>query len=279
MANGVRSKEAAVIRQFLAACLLWSLALTLVPERVEARQIPVTDVAHIAMTTAQYIEDILNLLSQYLQYAQMIIDYYNQLEQYYTQLKNLELNEQFVYRFLGRYLVYMQELTQTGGALGYNTPFDTLWRLLEEFFPGIESGMRRIRDYGWKDPYTEGADTTLATLRATLLTASRTKVEVNQGERELDRIQSIARSADGNLEATEATNMLLGHLAHQGGVQMVLLASLINAQNVYHAHQLQEQSQEQVQFWEGTTAWRDGAADLEPADGGSRWHPVIPAGW
>jgi P-type conjugative transfer protein TrbJ len=269
-----------MFRQLVASTLFWALSLGLLgPLATPARaQIPVTDVAHIVVSTGNWINRILDLANQYLQYANMIQRYYTMLNQYYTMLKNLELNEQFVYRFLGRYLVYMQELTQVEGGLGYNTPFDALWSLLREYFPGIVDGMERMRNLGWKDPYVENANTALGTLRGTLLAASRTKIEVNQGERELDRIQAIARSADGNMKAIEASNMLLGHLAHQGGVQMVLLATMINAQNVYAAHQLQEESQKKVQSWESfTAAWRHTPV-LLPLEG-PEYRPLVPVGF
>lgn len=268
-----------MFRSFVAVCVFWALILSLAGPLVTPAeaQIPVTDVAHIVVSTGNWVNRILDLANQYLQYANMVLRYYTMLDQYYTMLKNLEFNEQFVYRFLGRYLVYMQELTQVDGGLGYNTPFDTLWALLREYFPGIDGGLDRVRELGWKDPFVENANTTLATLRATLLAASRTKIEVNQGQHELDRIQSIARAADGNLKAQEAGNMLLGHLAHQGSVQMVLLATMINAQNVEAAHRLQQESESRVQWWDMVTQASRHTPVYYPIDGPPR-RPLFPAG-
>jgi len=218
-----------------------------------------------------------NLYQQILQYAQMLLDYYQQYEMLvanYDELRNLieqgELMAQNLERLdelladdPGRFLHGLRDLFYRLEGIVY-TADDVLRRYDEVYAPRVANDL----------PEEEAlrAEQTLATLR-TLLAGTR---EMGRASEDAShRVEVLTRQlegAEGNLEALEALGALTTHVATETTRAAEVDAMAVNALAAYFSHEVASRELSRRTFLD----WVDrGAAALPEAR--RQFRPVPPS--
>ncbi|MCP3963594.1 MAG: hypothetical protein GY719_37640 [bacterium] len=176
--------------------------------------------------------DVSNLIQNILQVVHAVTQISHLIDQLETMQRNLERIEDPNWRELGEHFLYLDELAAQGEALTYadEEVFDRYRALLE--------GFRAMEPGHFEDTYGHWTTVALDTFAATLSSASAQALEYETTQEQLDELREIADSAEGNLEALNASNMLQGHIAQETAKLNQMLAAQMSAQNVYYGVRL-----------------------------------------
>ncbi len=220
----------------LAAVLL--VFLLLFPAAQPAHAIiPVTDAAHILTNLIYHI-------IHYLQFAQQIVNQYEQIRNQVLQIKNeyqsLKKLDVRNWREVYDLIAYMDYLMKQGQALAYS--LDNVLETYNTTFPGYQ-------------PWKIYADESLLQGRRALDTFGNTLRTLHQEYQHdindqllLERIKAQVDAAQGPQEALEALNSLQTFNAQELSVTKRTLAATANLHAVFYAHQLNREAQSEASF-------------------------------
>ncbi|MCP3962340.1 MAG: hypothetical protein GY719_31235 [bacterium] len=176
--------------------------------------------------------DVSNLIQNILQVVHAVTQISHLIDQLETMERNLERIEDPNWRELGEHFLYLDELAAQGESLTYAD--EEVFERYRELLAGFEA----MEPGHFEATYGHWTTVALDTFAATLSSASAQAVEYATTQEQLDELREIADSADGNLEALSASNMLQGHIAQETAKLNQLLASQMSAQNVYYGVRL-----------------------------------------
>jgi P-type conjugative transfer protein TrbJ len=244
-----RLRPAALVLAFL-------LAATASAPPAQA-QIPVTDVAHIAV----------NVYYQYLHYAARLLEIkqkyeiiLHQAQQIEYQLQALKKLQNPHWRDVGNLLVYLNDLMREGEVLAYS--LDNIVDLFRQTFPGWQES----RD--WPTQYRNQMVRTLNTMERALRT-------VNQQSRgfspkDLGVIKAQLAESHGHEETLEILATIDAYTAEELLLVRQSLAASNNIASVYYASEVNAKAQAALTF---TAASQRIALDLGPAPGKFTFRP------
>ncbi|HVT60364.1 MAG TPA: hypothetical protein VHR45_18470 [Thermoanaerobaculia bacterium] len=227
-----------------------------------AAQIPVTDVAHIAVNTYWH-------YFHYVQFAYQIYQHYLQLLNQYTQiryqLQALRKLENPNWREIGTLLGELDQVVRSGRALSY-----ALANVSGEFratYPGWQP---------WSDPaaYRQQTERALDTMRAGLAAVGRQAQNLAASEQTLDAIRQQMAATAGHQQALEQLATLAGFQAQEQLLARQSLAVGANLQAVAYGYWLNREAQSQA-TWRLLTTETALAADQNGSPG---WN-FVPAWW
>ena len=144
------------------------------------------------------------------------------------------------WRQIGTLMYQMDAVMREGNALAYS--LSNIDQQFQQTFPGYRVPV----DYPAES--REQMTRTLATLRAALNVASLQARDVGYGQQTLAQIKSRMGSAQGHQQAIELQSTLIGFTADELSSLRQAIATQTNAQTVYQAYQLNQQSQAQAVF-------------------------------
>lgn len=242
-----------------AACVtLFFLFLVGVSDRCEA-QIPVTDVAHIAVSVFNEIERYAQAIEDYIAQGEQI---YNQYEQIAYQIKALEKLDIHTWRDLSPAFSRLLSLVNEADAVLYNTD-----QLEQRFFETFPAGERytNYTDESWRALYR-----TMETLRISLESVHEITSSDEMDLESLAAIEAEIEGAQGHEEVLEAIGDLLSWNAKQTLLTERINASQANAEAVARAYEINEAARSResyATFLEGTVVDAVGEAfdDSSPA--------------
>jgi P-type conjugative transfer protein TrbJ len=223
--------------------MLFILFLVGVSGRCEA-QIPVTDVAHIAVSVYSEIERYAQAIEDYIEQAEQI---YNQYEQIAYQVKALEKLDIHTWRDLSPAFSRLVSLVNDADAVLYNT--DQLDQRFFETFPAGE-GYLNYSDDSWRALYR-----TMETLRISLQSVHEITSSDETDLESLAAIEAEIEGAQGHEEVLEAIGDLLSWNAKQTLLSERINASEANAEAVARAYEINEAARSResyAAFLEGT---------------------------
>jgi P-type conjugative transfer protein TrbJ len=226
-----------------APLMLFILFLVGVSGRCEA-QIPVTDVAHIAVSVYNEIERYAQAIEDYIEQVEQI---YNQYEQIAYQVKALEKLDIHTWRDLSPAFSRLVSLVNEADAVLYNTD-----QLEERFFETFPAGERyaNYSDDSWRALYR-----TIETLRISLQSVHEITSSDETDLESLAAIEAEIEGAQGHEEVLEAIGDLLSWNAKQTLLSERINASEANAEAVARAYEINEAARSQesyAAFLEGT---------------------------
>jgi P-type conjugative transfer protein TrbJ len=259
--NSQPSCRRSLPHRIIAALCVCALFFAFLPLPAAA-QIPVTDVAHIALNTYWHIV-------HYLQFALQIYQHYQQIRNQYEQIKYQLLALRKLanpnWRDLSQLLIDLDYLMRTGHALGY-----TLADAQAQFrrtFPGWQV---------WSDPSVYQLQTTRAldTMSAGLGAISRQSQNTAAGEQTLAAIRQQMAGTAGHQQALEQLTTLSTFQAQELLLTRQSLDVAANLQAVSSGYWLNREAQSQATF-NSLAAWTGFASTTNSSPG---WD-FVPGWW
>lgn len=231
--------------------------------RAEA-QIPVTDIAHIAVSLAGEIERYVQAALQYVQGAEGLYNQYKQIEYQVVALKKLNIRS---WRDIGPLYHQLQTILGETESLSYR--LDGLEDNFRTTFPGIAPYVNYV------DDHTRQATRTLNTLRISLLGLHKQQEDNDGSLQVLGEIQNHVDAAQGPEQTQEALAELGSWQADQSALIGATQLSLANINLVAAAYQINEKLQQEKATSDAAITLI-GASQAEIDDGTT--YDVIP-GW
>jgi P-type conjugative transfer protein TrbJ len=194
----------------------------------------VTDLGNLAENVISAVESIEGVAQQTRQLSteeQLLSNEVSQLDQLVSILKDLRQNSvsggTLAWGEVEPTIEELSKAIQVGDALSYN-----LGNLSSEFqarFPGY------VRPIDWNQSYRAWSQSSLDTLRGTLIAAGRNIRDAADLQSELDALRSANRSTASRLEALQIGNQLASLAVAEVTKLRQLLAAQIASQNTYAA--------------------------------------------
>jgi P-type conjugative transfer protein TrbJ len=226
-----RRRPAATLLALALAAFLLLLAAPPAPA-----QIPVTDVAHIAVNSywhyLHYVQFAFQIYQQYLQIA-------NQVRQIEAQLRALRKLNDPNWREIQTLLGELDVLVRSGKAIGYALP--DAGGQLRQVYPGWTP---------WQDPAMAPlqSERALDTMRAGLAAISRQSQSLGPGEQALAAIGQQMTRTDGHQQALEQLATLGSFTAQEQLLTRQSLAVNANLQAVGQAYWIDREAQARATF-------------------------------
>jgi len=209
------------------------LLLLVVPHPGHGQMI-VTDLGNLVenvISAVESIEGVAQQASQLSNEEQMLSNEVSQLEQLVSILKDLQQNSTggstVAWGEVGPTLDALGRAIQVGHAISYD-----LGNLSSEFQARF-SGYVPPKD--WNQSYREWSQSSLDTLRGTLISAGRNVGDASSIQSELDALRSANQSTDSRLEAIQIGNQLASLEIAEVTKLRQLVAAQITSQNTYAA--------------------------------------------
>ena len=246
------------------AALLW----TLWPAPKAEAAISVVDWTHIAQSIAHYharAEEIRQKYEQ-LKHEVEMLDY---------ELQNVD-QVPGRWRDLERLMAELSHVVQQRESVVYSR--DDLEELWEETYQGGVPLDPEEYPGGWDEVYEKASQRTLDTQWGVMRNVRHQSTRFHTSQATLREIKEISDEADGNVEVTQASNMLMGFMAEEQSKTLQMLSALTNAFVVDAAMRLSQRMQAIAQF----KAWVGEAypsyATLPPAQSYERPYALEPLG-
>jgi len=170
--------------------------------------------------------DVANLSANYSQLTQQIQQLVQLIQQLEAMYRNLEQITDPNWRDLLGFFQELNSLAQQGQALAYS--LQGVFGAYRSTMPGFVA----MEPGDFAPVYSGWVDITLDSLAASLDSVSAQAAEYEDTQIQLQELKLIANSAEGNLEALNAANMLLGHMAEETTKLNQVLAAIVQGQNV-----------------------------------------------
>jgi type IV secretion system protein TrbJ len=246
------------MRKLQAILALVAILVASVPTPRAEAQIPVTDIAHIIQTVAHYLARAEEIYQRY----QQIEHELNMLEH---DLKNLERAESR-WRDLETLMVELSDVIQQGEGVVYSrSDLEPLWL---ETFPGSVRIDPVETPGGWQEIYERTSRRALDTQWGVMRNVRHQSTRFHTSQRVLDEIKQKSEAAEGNLEATQVSNMLMAFQAEEQTKTLQMLSALTNAFVVQAAYRLTREMQAVAEVH----AWLDEARrPVEPIPASARY--------
>jgi P-type conjugative transfer protein TrbJ len=250
-----------------ALCLTMSLVLWAgFSGRCEA-QIPVTDVAHIAVSVWNEIERYAQAAEEYVQQAEQIYNQYQQIQYQLQALQKLDLHN---WRDLSPAFSRLESLIYEADAVLYNSS-----ELENRFFETFPAGERYLNyaDDSWRALYR-----TMETFRVSLQSMHEITSSDEFDVASLEAIESEIDGAEGHEEVLEGIGDLLSWTAKQSLLAERVNAAQANAEAVAKAYEINEAARSRETynaFLEGTAldAVEGAGSDASAFRALPRWMP------
>jgi P-type conjugative transfer protein TrbJ len=203
------------------------------PPRAEA-QIPVTDIAHIAVSVAGEIERYIQAAAQYIQGAESLYNQYKQIEYQVVALKKLNVRS---WRDIGPLYHQLQSILGETESLSYR--LEGLEDNFKTTFPGVAPYVNYV------DDHARQATRTLNTLRITLQGLHQQQQDNDGSLQVLGEIQNHVDAAVGPEQTQEALAELGSWQADQAALIGATQLSIANVNLVAAAYQINERVQQE----------------------------------
>jgi P-type conjugative transfer protein TrbJ len=220
------------MKRKLLAPLAVTLALLFLRPQPSAAQIPVTDVAHIAVSTwaeiARYAQEAYSII-------QRALSIYNQVKQIELQVKALRKLGLNSWRDIGPLYYHINQLLDEGESLVY--ALDDLGERFDETFPGLTR---------FTDPATQTFNQVtrvLNTFRANLLTLHQVHSDSQGSLQNLGEIQRHVELSEGHEQTLEAIAEFQSWQSDQLATMGVTLQAIANTSAVAASYQVNREAQ------------------------------------
>ncbi|HBZ70780.1 MAG TPA: P-type conjugative transfer protein TrbJ, partial [Deltaproteobacteria bacterium] len=228
----MRRREDQKVRKWSRIALVMLLLLIIPPHGYG--QMMVMDLGNLVENVISAIESIEGVAQQASQLSNeenMLSNEVSQLEQLISILNDLRQNSAggstVAWGEVGPTLDALARAIQVGHAISYD-----LGNLSSEFqrrFPGY------VPPTDWNQSYREWSESSLDTLRGTLLSAGRNVGDASSVQAELDALRSANQSTDSRLDAIQIGNQLASLEIAEMTKLRQLVAAQITSQNTYAA--------------------------------------------
>ena len=220
------------MKRRLAHCLV-ALALLLGAPRPSHAILPVTDVAHIAVTTWAEIARYGQAAYQIYQHALSIYNQYEQINRQVQALKKLNIRS---WRDIGPLYFQLNSLLQQSGTLTY-----AVENLEDEFYTTFPGSTRYVN---FPAEQLAQVQRTLDTLRLNLLSLHQIHLDSRGSLQVLGEIQHHVDTAQGHEETLEALGELGSWQADQLAIMGSTLQSIANTSILAASYQINQDARE-----------------------------------
>jgi len=197
-------------------------------------QMIVTDLGNLVENVISAIESIEGVAQQASQLSneeQMLSNEVSQLDQLVSILQDLRQNSTgggtVAWGEVGQTLEALARAMQVGHSISYD--LENLSSEFQRRFPGY------VPPTDWNQSYREWSESSLDTLRGTLLSAGRNVGDASSVQAELDALRSANQSTDSRLDAIQIGNQLASLEIAEVTKLRQLVAAQITSQNTYAA--------------------------------------------
>jgi P-type conjugative transfer protein TrbJ len=252
------------MKRKLLAPLVVALALLFLRPQPSAAQIPVTDAAHIVVTTWA---EILQYAQQAFSIIQRASTIYNQVKQIENQLKALKKLGFNSWRDIGPLYYQISQLLDEGDSLVY--ALDDLGERFDETFPGLTR---------FTDPATQTFNQVtrvLNTFRTNLLTLNQVHHDSLGSLQNLGEIQRHVELSEGHEQTLEAIAEFQSWQSDQLATMGVTLQAIANTAAVSASYQVNRDAQ--LRQTAADTLLSSAVAAQRAAEGSTSTYTALPS--